>query len=344
MLRPPPGQKVLSFEGAPVQLPEIPQQVNSASEAFSAAFEIARVGDVLGWRKLLTRIKPRVFSSLVEWRENELAGQTPETEEFLAEVIDKAVEIISPLIVVALVGAESDQEKFRDSQSLIDDLLNIPQWNTARKEFWCVDIPDSLIYVYHSLHGGLSINLNQVDSALGLARVEIPLADKVSHVNLWRASWLMGFSNSLGSDCTKGWKYLTTAYKRWAWLRLVFSDELAYQTSLVAYYMALNIHELASEISTRNSNKLYTITDKHFSAPPTFVSEGQDINERAIALLLRNPQALTKLWTSVEVTREQMEDAWEHWIRLSKDWFWHVPNLSFDGRIYHRHLFDDLQP
>ncbi len=175
----PPGQKVLSFEGAPVQLPEIPQQVNSASEAYSEAFEIARAGDILGWRKLLMRIKPRVFSSLVEWRvewrENELTGQQPQTKERLAEVVDKAIEIISPLIAVALVGVESGREQFRDQKSLIHDILNITGWNSAGDRIW-VNIPYALGYVFHSLHGSLSLNTNQFDLALSLARVKLPVA------------------------------------------------------------------------------------------------------------------------------------------------------------------------
>ena len=36
-----------------IQLPEIPEKVESASHAYSIAFELARLGDVLGWRQLV---------------------------------------------------------------------------------------------------------------------------------------------------------------------------------------------------------------------------------------------------------------------------------------------------
>ena len=339
------GQEVPSFERGTLQLPEIPQQVQSASDVYSVAFEIARAGDILGWRKLLTLIKPMVFNSLVEWRKNELTGQKPESGEFLAEIIDKAVEIISPLIAVALVGAESGDEKFSDPRSLIDDLLNIPQWNTVRKTFWWIDSPDSLIYVYHSLHGSLSINLNRGDSALGLARAGIPLPDKVSHVELWKASWLMGFSNSLGDDCIKGWRYLSTAHKRWAWLHLVFSNELEYQTSLVAYYMALHIHDLASVIASSQQDTLITGSEGYFTVPLTFLSEGADITQRAASLLRRNPEALVELWSSLNVTREQMEASWGDWIDLVKNRLWRTHNARFSVAAcldILRNFFEDL--
>jgi hypothetical protein len=317
----PPGQKVLSFEGAPVQLPEIPQQVNSASEAYSEAFEIARAGDILGWRKLVMRIKPRVFSSLVEWRvewrENELTGQQPQTKERLAEVVDKAIEIISPLIAVALVGVESGREQFRDQKSLIHDILNITGWNSAGDRIW-VNIPYALGYVFHSLHGSLSLNTNQFDLALSLARVKLPVAGGTKYLYLWQRGQLRGYPESLGGSCIDGWAYLAKAYKRWDWLSLIFHDKLEYRISLVAYYMALNIHELATVIASGQQNTLHTGSEGYFIVPLSFLSEGDDITHRATSLLRRIPEALMKLWTSLNVTREQMEASWGNWIDLAK--------------------------
>ena len=122
----------------------------------------------------------------------------------------------------------------------------------------------------------------------------------------------MGWSELFGSNCKKGWKYLAEAYKRWEWLSPIFGTELEYRTSLVAYYMALHIHELASIIASDQPDTF------RFNVPLTFVSEGYDINQLAISLLLRDPASLTKLWTSLNVTREQMEHSWGNWIRLSE--------------------------
>ena len=96
-----------------IQLPDIPDQVESASHAYEIAFSLARAGDMLGWRKLVKNIRPNVFKSLVQWRQNELDGQKPESKEQLVQVVDKAVEIISPLMAIALVGVESGREEFK---------------------------------------------------------------------------------------------------------------------------------------------------------------------------------------------------------------------------------------
>ena len=305
------------------QMPEIPEGIESASHAYSVAFELARMGDVLGWRQLMKRIKPSVLKALIKWRERELDGQEPDLEK-LFQAVDGGVNVISPLISVALVGVESGREQLGDQKSSLYDLLNIPEWNRAGYTIW-VNIPDALGYVYHSLHGALSVLTNQLDLALGPARVKIPVADASRGLHLWQRSEFMGYAESIsgntGGNCVEGWKYLAGAYERqgWEWLSPIFGGNLEYQTSLVAYYMALNIHELAATINSGQQDTLSTITNPHFDIPLTFLSEGYDINQRAMSLLIRNPEELTVLWSCLDVTREQMAHSWKDWTRLCAD-------------------------
>ena len=317
----PSGQEAPPSEGLNIQLPEIPEQVESASDAYTAAVEFARAGDMFGWRQLVKRIKPRTFKSLVLWRQNELDGKPPESKEQLKRVVDEAVKIISPLISVALVGVESGREQFRDQKSILDDLLNIGGWNPAGYTTW-VNLPNALGYVYHSLHGSLSLSTNQLDLALGLARVKIPVADGTMFLHVWEMSELRGYAQSIsgarGGNCLESWEYLIDAYKNkdWEWLSLIFEDEQEYRTSLVAYYMALNIHELAVRIASGRQETLHTSSEYYFTVPLTFLYEEYDITKRATSLLRRNPEALTELWTNLNVTRQQMESSWGNWIRL----------------------------
>ena len=330
----PSGQEAPSSEGSDTLLPEIPAQVESASDAYSTAVKLARAGDVFGWRQLVKQIKPSVFKSLVQWRQNELNGRRPESKEQLVQIADKAVDIISPLISVALAGVESGREQFRDQRSTMDDLLNIAGWN--RTGGW-LDIPRVLGYVYHSLHGSLSLSTNQLDLALSLARVKIPNLYATTRYHVWEDSPLMGWSEFFGPSCTEAWKYLAKTCDRWKWLAPIFGDELEYQTSLVAYYMALDIHELASTIALDRQ-------DRFKNVPLDFISEGWDINQRAVSLLLRDPEALMELWTSLNVTREQMESSQRDWVRSSEDWLFNVYKFSADTRIYRENLLKILQP
>ena len=316
----PSGQEVPPSEELDTQLPEIPDQVESASDAYSAAVKLARAGDVLGWRQLVKGIKPNAFRSLVQWRQDELDGQQPESKEQLIQIVDRAVEIVSPLISVALVGVESGREQFRDQKALIDDLLNIARWNRAGYEVW-INIPYALGYVYHSLHGGISLITNQLDLALSLARVKI-LAYGTKYFPVWEIGELVGYSQSIsgtrGGNSVEGWKYLVEAYERKCeWLAPIFGEELEYHTSLVAYYMALNINELATEIASGHQETLNTRSEFYFAIPLTFLTEEYDITQRAVALL-HNQDGITKLWDRLNVTREQMQSSWDIWIRLAE--------------------------
>ena len=129
---------------------------------------------------------------MAQWWQYELAGKLPEGREQF-EVVNKAVEIISPLISVVLVGVESRREQFRDQKSILDDLFNSARWNRANVS---VNLRHTLGYIYHSLHGSLS--LSQLGLGLSLARVKIPdLLYTTEHLHVWKSVSLWGGPNCL---------------------------------------------------------------------------------------------------------------------------------------------------
>lgn len=340
--KPPLGKSLFPSVELDRQLVDIPEYVESASETCKIATKLARAGDVFGWRQLIKQVRPGRFKSLVEWRQNELDRQKPESIEQLVQVVDKAVEIILPLMVVALVGVESGKEEFRDQKSLLNDLLNIAEWNSSGYITWA-NIPEALGYVYHSLHGGLCLSTNQLNLALNLALVKARNTGyKKGSFHIWRKRNLTGWMDSLGSSCKEGWNYLTNAYERWEWLSSIFEDKSDYLTSLVAYYMALNIHELASIISSGQQdtlNKSYSLNYPYsFNVPLTFMSVPQGITKRAISLLFRNPEAVKDLWTSLNIKREQMESSWKDWIRLFEFWLGNVYRNTSMWDVYHYNI------
>ena len=319
--KPPLGKSPFPPIESDTQLTEIPEEVKSASVAYTTASKLVRAGDTLGWRKLIKNIRPKVFKDLVQWRQDELDGQKPKGKEQLVQVVDKAVEIISPLMVVALVGVESGREEFRNQKSFLDDLQNIVGWNPAGYETW-IRLPEALGYVYHSLHGGLSVSTNQIDLALNLAQVKIPVAGGAKFFHLWKMGEFIGYTQSISGTRSghslESWNYLINAYKRWEWLFDIFEDEQNYQTSLIAYYMALNIHELATVIHAGQGETLHITSEPYFRIPLTFLYQDYDTTRQAISLLRRNPNSIANLWTSLDVTREQVENLWKNWIDLSE--------------------------
>ena len=346
--KPPLGKSPFPPVESDAQLTEIPEEVKSASAAYTTASKLVRAGDTLGWRQLIKNIRPKVFKNLVQWRQDELDGQKSGSKEQLVQVVDKAVEIISPLMVVALAGVESGREEFRNQKSFLDDLLNISGWNPVRDTV-SGHIPEALGYVYHSLHGGLSLSTSQIDLAIGLASVKIP--DKYNRrelIHVCEIHEFIGWADSFGPDCTKSWEYLANAYKRekWEWLDCLFETNEEYQSSLVAYYMLLNIHELAILIASNWEERLINRSSNNtfdFEVPLTFMTEGQDIYKRAQTFLLRDPDSVSELWTKLNVTHEQMQNLWGNWVHLFKSWLGNVyrsSSVNVNRQTYSRNIID----
>lgn len=341
--KPPLGESSFPSVELDTRLTEIPEEIKSASAAYTTASKLVRAEDVLGWRQLIKQIRPNVFKDLVQWWQDELDGQIPKSKEPF-QVVDKAVEIISPLMGVALAGVESGREEFRNQKSFVDDLQNL-----ARRNFtgtW-VNISRALGYVYHSLHGGISLSTNQLDLAMDLARIKIPDIYTPKHDYIWEMSELMGWSKLFGPNCVRGWEYLTNkVYERWEWLSPIFGDESEYKASLVAYYMALNIHELAAIIASSQQEKSNTSKNIWFSPAPDkvpllFMSENHDIYQQAISILHRNPDAVTRLWTSLDITQEQMKNSWGSWVHSCDSWLRQVARSSSISRqAFYRNILD----
>ncbi len=354
--KPPLGKSPFPTVEIDTQLIEIPEEVLSVQEVYLTASKLIRAGDTFGWRELIKKIRPTVFKDLVQWRQNELNGKNPENKEQLVQIVDKAVEIISPLMVVALAGVESGREEFRDQKAFLDDLLNITGWNSDENREW-IRLPYALGYVYHSLHGCVGLGTNQIDLALELASVKIP--DKYNRkelIHVWKLSEFVGWADSFGPDCTKGWEYLANAYKRWEWLSLIFENDLEYRASLVAYYMTLNIHEFAAKIALyqkENLTRTYNSTSPFdFDVPLTFMTETTKIYERAQFLLLRHPDSVSELWTKLDVTQKQLHDFWNNWVGQFNSWLGNiyreapvsVNRANFSRNIiYHRDFLKMLQ-
>ena len=118
------------------------------------------------------------------------------------------MKLFSPLIAVALAGVESGRDQFKDQKSLLDDLLNIAEWNRSGYVVW-IDIPYALGYVYHSLHGALSLSTKQLNLALSLAKMKVPSPYRdAGFCDLWEEYRLMGVCKSLGENFSESWKYI----------------------------------------------------------------------------------------------------------------------------------------
>lgn len=334
-------QAVSSSEVLDPQPINIPENGESAANVYSEAIEYASDGNLLRWRQLFREVRANVSRSLIQWGRNEILSQQQQhdSEE---EFVNTAVKIVSPLISVALIGVESGSEQFGDQRSVLHNLLSISDPNLDLHLNW-KRIRNFLGYVYHSLHGALSLNTGQVDLALKLANNEVELYQEGDFRKVWEERSLMGWSPLLAdSSCKASWKFLASTHSEWEWLHSIFPEESEYRASLVAYHMALHIHELASVIALGEQEDLKENYVRNSYVPSTFVREGSGINRSAILLLRQNPEALSELWSSLGVTRAQMENSWDDWVHQCELWLREVYGIGVETEVYHKHLFNNF--
>ncbi len=321
---------------------DISQKVESASDAYKTAEKFIREDDKFGWQQFVKQIRRDTADSLQEWRPK-LEQQMPEDKEQLFKIVDKTVDVVSPLISTSLIGVESGEEKFNNQKSVIHDLFTIVEWKDSSYNVW-IDMPNVLVYVFHSLHGGLSVKIDQLSLALDLVQEKVRLNYPEYRGKVWEMYQLTGsgYTGRRGIKSEDHWNHLANAYENWEWLSLMFVNDLEYRASLIAYYMALNIHELATAIKSGDQEDL----DKYrLKMRLDFLSEIYEIKERAIDILLRNSK-LSELWECIGVKQEQMETLWKTWIDLCKQHFWR----DYQGRYYkndgihrdHENFFDNL--
>ncbi len=323
--RPPLGENPFTNQFSELEvsshnLLSIPKKVKSASDAYNLAIQLARAGDTLGWQQLVERIRIDVLNSLRQLRQENLHSRNLENPEQRIGIVDKAVNIISPLVSVALAGIKSQNDHFNNQISVLDSLRSINGWHSDFRKEYATGIPNFLGYVYHSLYGSISLHTNQLPLALDLARLKVPIVSspESQHNMVWKITTLMGWSQAISLNGTDNWKYLMDAYERWEWLHDMFECESTYHISLVAYYMALSIHELATQIDLGREIGLdeYGIRVRF-----DFLFEKYEIKQRA-ALLLRHNSSLPELWTCLGVTQDQMRSSWRTWIERYEHLFW----------------------
>jgi hypothetical protein len=311
-------------------------------EIYNEAVALARNNDLLGWRQLLKRFPSWTETTLAKWREQNVSGGFKNYDEVYKSV-DDAIAQLSPLFAVALAGVESGQEKFNNQRSLLDDLLNVYGWDHSGLVA-IVELPNTLAYVYQGLHGAMCMSTGQYELALVFADTKIKRRYDNDYRMLWELRDIMGWLDTLGGKCTDAWKYLSEGADRWKWLTPIFGSPTQYRESLAAYYMALNIHELAWYLARmpEADSRLRIKADLH--VPLCFMQEPKRTLDSAFRLLVRQESSVEAIWNTAGVSRTAMENHWSAWLTICEKWLANVYPNYFRGRrsIGHADLFAAL--
>ncbi len=135
--------------------------------------------------------------------------------------------------------------------------------------------------------------------------------------------------------------------KRWPWLTDAFGEEEEFQTALAAYYIALNIFELADMIATDEEERLKERPDLYI--PPCFVSLNDRILSRAYSYLTTSPEETAQLWGIYRIPTDKMIELWDRWMQFTEAYayqLYETPLSSFrlsKNPLPHINLFKDVR-
>ena len=299
---------------------EIGEQLEDPEAVYALAVNLARNNDLYGWRQLIKRIRRPISGGLFEWRRR-YERDPPTSVEDLQAAADVAVGMVAPLLVVALAGVESGRAEFADQRSLLDEVYEIDGWNMGGLTT-LVDLPYFLAYLYQALHGSICLYTGQLELALAFADMQIREKYQGEHQSIWQTTRIIGWPETLSGSCITAWEFLTTAPNRWPWLVEIFGSERDFRISLSAYYMALNMYELSTDIAANGaesfekgpvSSELVILY-----VPVNYLNEPSEIQRRAVTLVIGNCKTVNALWERKGVNRSDVERIWTNWTQTCK--------------------------
>jgi hypothetical protein len=291
---------------------------SDAKMAFTAALEIIRRDDMIGWRTLIRDARKPVQEKITMWRDkHEKKGLTSLSESHLMDSAAEGIEPYTPLFGIALGGVLSRHSKFNNQVSLLDDILYPKNWNRSGSTE-IVGLPETVAFVYQALHGATCLSTDQLAMAIRLARERVGEGSRGrSSVPLYKTSEIVGWPPTLKGNSKISWEFLWDLAERWTWLDEVFGDPDDYRVALCAYYNALNIIELVDCIADNQTQTLEQ-TNIRFDVPLRTPVMPREITRRAYRLMLANPDQVRDLWKSKNVHEDNVRGIWPKWIEHIK--------------------------
>jgi len=321
-------------------IPDITQFGKDALATYNMALHIARQGDLVAWRKIIRQAKKPITQYLAEWRKKQESSPRKKKND-LPEIVFEGISGYASLFAMALAGIESGREKFTNQISILDEILNPKSWDDSGLTI-LANLPETVAYIYQALHGGMCLQTDQLILAINLARSRIERQYDNKALPIYKNYRIIGWPETLGGDCEMAWRFLMELPAKWEWLNEGFGDLEDFRVAISAYYMALNILELAEDISAGKEEVL--IQERvSLEVPLCFHDESWDVRRKAYRLLLNDIEQLKGIWRNLGIEDSKIEEFWVHWIRHTSQWLRSTHSFGFRGKIINEKLFEDIK-
>jgi hypothetical protein len=310
----------------------------------NTALEVARQGDLIVWRKIIRQATASIQEQLKLWRQKYDAKE-PRDIKILTEAALEGISIYAPLLSIALAGVESGRDKFSNQIGIIDEIINPRGWNWSGYTVYS-DLPFTIAYVYQALHGGICMSTGQLMHVIKFARSKVTLRDNKS-LPINKCHNIVGWPDTLGGNSKTGWQFLMNLPVQWKWLEELFGSHDEYREAVCAYYIALNVIELADSLADNQETMLKEAQSKQgrimLDIPLEFLREDQHILRKAFRLFLTEPENVKTIWQSKNISYAKMKELWPIWVYHLKLWLSSEGYFMSHFKIIHDKLFDELE-
>lgn len=298
---------------------------------YDQALTLAQSSDMVGWRQLVKQVKPAVIADLVEWKRDYQDRRQGSEDVLASQLFGEVVTLASPLMLIACAGIESGRESLSDQRALLDDLITLPDWRGGARP-----IPATLGFYYQLLHGALCVDTHQYALASRLFTTSVSYGDR-KYAPVWKTHTLIGYPPWFPT-ATGAWNYSIDRAVKWEWLLRVFESPETYRTAVTAYYMSLNLYELAELLGAGRHALLDQQGVLELDIPLCFATESEDICERSMLLLSQQADQIGKAISALGVGLPDIAENWPAWIDQNRKWLRGLLNTPIIGELRYERL------
>ncbi|QYY35455.1 MULTISPECIES: toll/interleukin-1 receptor domain-containing protein [Cerasicoccaceae] len=335
----PPGQiDVLQpySKEPPGVIPVFPEPSDATGEFYEDALNYATIGNRTIWRRQLdSRIKiafMKLFELRESWDRAQYTQEDWEPESF-PQIAFESLAVFKEVFCMGLAGIEAANQGFNRQTSLIQELVDPPDWDWAGSVV-TRSIPELLVFCFQALAGAMSVKSEQPHIIFGMANLPVSRRFQSDSTTLWQQTNHIGWPETLGRNCVNAWNFLMRLHAEVEWISKIF-DGKSLKGLVCAHYALLSVNEFLHFLDEKPNLETY-----HHGIPTMFL--GHDNLERGLQYLYRSKVEIRECILSGHDIRK-LNEYWIVWVKRSLDYYAKLNRIGIyrDARLGG---FKDLLP
>lgn len=290
---------------------------NAPDSVISLVYDLVRTRDLIGVRQLELTLQRSLPAAMIAWRTQHEETRTlpPDGDPLFADSLLQGA--VLERFVFAFAAVTSQQPEVADQSRTLDAFLPGSDWNGGGRTVLS-EAHRGLIYLFHYLHGALSLEIGRADLALTLATTAVPSRGTLEAKPLWRQDDLTSAPAIFGRSPLGGWRYLREIWTRVPIFQHFFASPGEFERGLAAYSILLLLLEFATNAaelqkSPENQGLRSEVTPLFIDLPAEVLAAGarRTVNHRGVVdQILQHARAgrsdLEAIWPRIKAMLNQL--------------------------------------